>query len=90
MILFLWYKAPSLGPYYRQTLKGGSFFMNQSNLKANNSITCSVSSCAHHNGAQSVCSLSAIQVGTCGPTSKDCACTECASFELSKGCNCGG
>jgi hypothetical protein len=27
-------------------------------------------------------------VGTCGPTSKDCACTECNSFELSKQ-NCG-
>lgn len=84
------YKAAHPRPYYCQTLKGGSFFMNQSNLKANNSIKCSVSSCAHHNGAQSVCSLSAIQVGTCGPTSKDCACTECASFELSKGCSCGG
>ncbi len=54
------------------------------NKNANSSIKCSVSSCAHHNNAKSVCSLSAIQVGSCGPASKDCACTECSSFELSK------
>lgn len=58
--------------------------MDGNTMKANSSIKCSVSSCAHHNGAESVCSLSAIQVGTCGPTSKDCSCTECASFELSR------
>ena len=52
------------------------------NMNANNSIKCSVSSCAYHNDAKSVCSLSSIQVGTCGPTSKDAACTECASFQL--------
>ena len=34
--------------------------------KANNSIKCSVSSCAHHNSAQSACNLSSIQVGCCG------------------------
>ena len=33
------------------------------NSKANNSIKCSVSSCAHHNSAQSACNLSSIQVG---------------------------
>ena len=44
------------------------------NSKANNSIKCSVSSCAHHN----------IQVGCCGPATKECACTECASYEMSK------
>ena len=54
------------------------------NMNANNSIHCTVSSCAHHNGAKSVCSLNSIKVGTCGPATKDCACTECASFELSK------
>ena len=32
------------------------------NSKANNSIKCSVSSCAHHNSAQSACNLSSIQV----------------------------
>ena len=52
-------------------------------MNANNSIKCSVSSCAHHNGAKSVCSLSAIQVGSCGPASKECACTQCSSFRLS-------
>ena len=34
------------------------------NSKANNSIKCSVSSCAH--------------------ATKECACTECASYEMSK------
>ena len=48
------------------------------NMNANNSIKCSVSS------AKSVCSLSSIQVGCCGPTTKECACTECASYEMSK------
>ncbi len=52
------------------------------NKNANNNIKCSVASCMHHNGNKSVCSLSSIQVGTCGPASKDAACTECASFEL--------
>ena len=49
------------------------------NMNANNSIKCSVSSCTHHNSAKSVCSLSSIQVGCCGPTTKECACTEGAS-----------
>lgn len=53
------------------------------NMNANNSIKCSVSSCTHHNSAKSVCSLSSIQVGCCGPTTKECACTECASYEMS-------
>ena len=54
------------------------------NMNANNSIKCSVSSCTHHNSAKSVCSLSSIQVGCCGPTTKECACTDCASYEMSK------
>ena len=53
-------------------------------MKGNNSIQCSVSSCAHHNSAQNACSLSSIHVGTCGPAPRDCACTECSSYELSR------
>ena len=53
-------------------------------MNANTSIMCSVSSCAYHNSAKSACSLSSIQVGCCGPTSKECACTECASYEFSQ------
>ena len=53
-------------------------------MNANTSIKCSVSSCAHHNSAKSACSLSSIQVRCCGPTSKECACTECASYEFSQ------
>lgn len=56
----------------------------ENNCSCNNSIQCTVSSCAHHNDAKSTCSLSSIRVGTSGPASKDCACTECASFEYSK------
>lgn len=52
--------------------------MNHS-MNANNNIKCSVSSCTHHNSAKSVCSLSSIQVGCCGPATK-----ECASYEMSK------
>ena len=52
-------------------------------MHANQNIQCSVSSCTHHNAAQSVCSLSSIRVGTCGPATKECACTECASYERS-------
>ena len=77
------YKNILLIPYYLQILKRRVYPMN-GNMNANNSIKCSVSSCAHHNGAKSVCSLNSIKVGTCGPATKDCACTECASFELSK------
>ena len=43
--------------------------MNHS-MNANNNIKCSVSSCTHHNSAKSVCSLSSIQVGCCGPATK--------------------
>ena len=57
--------------------------MNHS-MNAHNNIKCSVSSCTHHNSAKSVCSLSSIQVGCCGPATKECACTECASYEMSK------
>ena len=53
-------------------------------MNANTRIKCSVSSCAYHNSAKSACSLSSIQVGCCGPTSKECACTECASYEFSQ------
>ena len=53
------------------------------NMKANPCIQCSVDSCRHHNGDKNVCSLSAIQVGACGPASRDAACTECSSSELS-------
>ncbi len=43
--------------------------MNHS-MNANNNIKCSVSSCTHHNSAKSVCSLSSIQVGCCGPATR--------------------
>ena len=53
-------------------------------MNANSCIQCSVSSCSYHNSLENVCSLSSIQVGSCGPVSKDCACTECASYRMTK------
>lgn len=49
--------------------------------KSNNNIRCQVSACAHHNKNQNACKLDAIQVGSCGPSSDSCACTECESFQ---------
>ena len=53
--------------------------------KANNSIKCSVSSCAHHCDDKNYCTLHEIKVGCCTPGATSCASTECASFELSHG-----
>ena len=51
-------------------------------MDTNNSIKCTVSSCAHHSKAQNYCSLPEIQVGcTCG-TVTSCQGTECALFRL--------
>ena len=51
------------------------------NDKANQSIQCSVVSCAHHCQDQQYCGLDSIQVGTheCDP-SRD-RCTDCQSFD---------
>ena len=51
------------------------------NSKANNSIKCSVSSCAHH-CEQNCCTLNEIKVGCCESNVCDCGETECASFKL--------
>ncbi len=52
--------------------------------KSNNAIQCTVSECAYHNDEKSTCSLEAIRVGCCGPTTHNCDCTECASFKKGK------
>lgn len=49
---------------------------------ANNSIKCSVKSCAYHCDEQNYCSLNEIKVGCCDPSVTNCGSTECASFEL--------
>ncbi len=49
---------------------------------ANQSIQCSVASCAHHCGDKNYCSLRAIQVGCCDPSVSHCDQTQCASFDL--------
>ncbi len=56
----------------------------EQSMKANPSIQCSVERCHYHNNEKNVCSLAAIQVGTCGPATPDAACTECSSFKLDK------
>lgn len=48
----------------------------------NESIKCTVTTCAHHSKTQNRCSLPEIQVGcSCGSVT-DCKGTECASFRL--------
>ncbi len=52
--------------------------------KANRSIGCTVSQCAHHCGSQDYCSLDQIMIGTheANPTMDQC--TDCKSFRLKK------
>ena len=52
------------------------------NQTPNNSIKCSVSSCAHHCQGQNYCTLNEIKVGCCEANATNCASTECASFQL--------
>lgn len=56
----------------------------------NQSIHCSVSSCAHHAAGQDYCTLKEIKVGCCDNSVAKCDQTECASFHLGNhGTNCG-
>ena len=50
--------------------------------KPNESIKCTVNSCAHHCQSIDYCSLTAVQIGTheTNPTEKKC--TDCESFRL--------
>jgi len=52
----------------------------------NESIKCTIKTCAHHAKDENYCSLDSILVGTheANPTEK--ACTDCESFELKNGC----
>ena len=52
------------------------------NKTPNNSIKCSVNSCAYHCGEQNYCTLNEIKVGCCDPTVAKCDQTQCASFHL--------
>ena len=52
------------------------------NKTPNNSIKCSVNSCAYHCGEQNYCTLNEIKVGCCDSNVTNCASTECASFQL--------
>ncbi len=62
----------------------------KSDRSGNPSIKCSVSSCAYHSGTAGACTLGSIQVGCTQQNVADCACTECASFQLGDhGTNCG-
>ena len=52
------------------------------NKTPNNSIKCSVNSCAYHCGEQNYCTLNEIKVGCCDSNVTNCASAECASFQL--------
>ena len=52
------------------------------NKTPNNSIKCSVNSCAYHCGEQNYCTLNEIKVGCCDSNVTNCASTECASLQL--------
>ena len=55
-------------------------------MTCNNSIKCTVTTCAHHSKEGNCCSLSQIQVGCCGTgAATDCRGTECASFSAQTG-----
>lgn len=54
------------------------------NQTPNNSIKCSVTSCAHHCQGQNYCTLNEIKVGGCCSDVTNCANTECASFQLGR------
>lgn len=49
---------------------------------ANESIQCSVNSCAHHCQDKNCCTLQAIKVGCCDASVSKCDQTQCASFDL--------
>lgn len=51
--------------------------------RANSSIACTVTSCAHHCKAQQYCTLNEIKIGCCDPKATSCTSTECDSFKLS-------
>ena len=52
------------------------------NHTPNESIKCTVNSCAHHCQDKNYCSLSAIQVGTHETNPTEVKCTDCESFKL--------
>ncbi len=50
-------------------------------MQKNESIECTVTSCAHHANSEDYCTLNSIMVGTheSNPTQKEC--TDCESFD---------
>ncbi len=62
---------------------------NDQNNTINQSIKCSVKSCAYHGCDKDYCTLNEIKVGCCDPTVGCCDQTQCASFHLGDhGTNC--
>lgn len=56
--------------------------MNTQTNQVNQSIKCSVKSCAYHGCDKDYCTLNEIKVGCCDPTVACCDQTQCASFHL--------
>ena len=54
--------------------------MNYGSKRANKSIECTVSQCAHHCGEQNYCTLDCIRVVTHESNPTEVACTDCSSF----------
>lgn len=52
----------------------------------NESIQCTIKSCAHHAQDANYCSLDHILVGTHEENPTDKQCTDCESFEKKRGC----
>ena len=55
---------------------------NNQNNTINQSIKCSVKSCAYHGCDKDYCTLNEIKVGCCDCSPTRCEGTECASFKL--------
>ena len=55
---------------------------NNQNNTINQSIKCSVKSCAYHGCDKDYCTLNEIKVGCCDCAPTKCEGTECASFKL--------
>lgn len=63
---------------------------NNQNNTINQSIKCSVKSCAYHGCDKDYCTLNEIKVGCTTSNVCDCTSTECASFKLGDhGTDCG-
>lgn len=55
-------------------------------MSKNESIQCTIETCAHHAQEENYCSLDQILVGTHEANPTDKQCTDCESFEMKSSC----